>query len=145
MLNRRCLNAKKSVQTGAQLSKEDLIKLSEEAKNNATPSTFKILWKEFKADKMALFSLIFLVAFILFVIIASMFINVSQMMQTNIMNYFAKPFTSDFLLGADAGGRPILEQLIVGSRNSILIALGLTVISSAFGICYGLISGYLVK
>ncbi|MCK8624459.1 ABC transporter permease [Apilactobacillus sp. TMW 2.2459] len=132
----------KSLETGAQLSKEDLIKLSDEAKNNATPSTFKIIWKEFKADKMALFSLIFLIAFIVFVIVGSMFINVSQMMQTNIMNYFAKPFTSNFLLGADAGGRPILEQLIVGSRNSILIALGLTVISSAFGICYGLISGY---
>ncbi|UQS85735.1 ABC transporter permease [Apilactobacillus apisilvae] len=100
------------------------------------------MFNEFKSDKMAMISLILVVAFILYVMIASFFINQSSMMSTNIMNYFAKPFTPDFWLGADAGGRSIAKQMVVGSRNSILIAIGLTVISSAFGIAYGLISGY---
>ncbi|WP_108982564.1 ABC transporter permease [Apilactobacillus micheneri] len=100
------------------------------------------MFNEFKTDKMAMFSLILVSLFILYVIIASFFINTSNMMSTNIMNYFAKPFTPDFWLGADAGGRSIAKQLVVGSRNSILIAVGLTVISSSVGIAYGLISGY---
>ncbi|WP_105956651.1 ABC transporter permease [Apilactobacillus quenuiae] len=100
------------------------------------------MFNEFKSDKMAMISLILVSLFILYVIIASFFINTSNMMSTNIMNYFAKPFTPDFWLGADAGGRSIAKQLIVGSRNSILIAIGLTAISSSVGIAYGLISGY---
>ena len=58
------------------------------------------------------------------------------------MGYFNQPFTSDYWLGADSGGRSVAKQLIVGSRNSIGIAIGLTIISSTFGICWGLISGY---
>ncbi|TPR18984.1 ABC transporter permease [Apilactobacillus timberlakei] len=100
------------------------------------------MFNEFRSDKMAMISLVLVSLFILYVIIASFFINTSNMMSTNIMNYFAKPFTPDFWLGADAGGRSIAKQLIVGSRNSILIAIGLTVISSSVGIAYGLISGY---
>lgn len=57
------------------------------------------------------------------------------------MGYYAKPF-SNYILGADSSGRPIFSQLIVGSRNSILIALGLTAISSTVGIVYGMVSGY---
>ncbi len=120
----------------------NLKKLEAEAKANSTPSSFKLMFNEFKSDKMAMISLILVSLFILYVIIASFFINTSNMMSTNIMNYFAKPFTPDFWLGADAGGRSIAKQLIVGSRNSILIAIGLTAISSSVGIAYGLISGY---
>lgn len=119
-----------------------LEELEKEAKENSSTSSLRLMFNEFKADKMAMISLIALVAFILYVIIASMFINVGSSMQTNIMGYFAKPFTSGYLFGGDAGGRSIAVQMIVGSRNSILIAIGLTLISSTFGICYGLFSGY---
>ncbi|GLB46499.1 peptide ABC transporter permease [Philodulcilactobacillus myokoensis] len=124
------------------VSQAEMDKLEKSAERNAAPSTLKLIWHEFVANKMALISLIILVGFILYVIIASMFMNTSQVMQTSIMNYFAKPFTPGFFLGADQSGRSIVDQLIIGSRNSIGIAIGLTVISSTFGICYGLISGY---
>lgn len=124
------------------ISADDLSRLSKEAQEEATPSATKIIWNEFKADKPAMAALIIVVAFILFIIIASAFINTSQMMQTNIMNYNAAPGTNGFILGADTAGRSIAKQLIVGARNSVGIAIGLTIISSAFGICWGLISGY---
>lgn len=119
-----------------------LERLEKEAKENSAPSSLRLMFNEFKADKMAMISLIAIITFILYVVIASMFINVGKEMETNIMGYFAKPFTPGYFLGGDAGGRSIASQIIVGSRNSILIAIGLTIISSTFGVCYGLFSGY---
>ncbi|KRL52740.1 ABC transporter permease [Furfurilactobacillus rossiae] len=124
------------------ISAEDLARLSKEAEEEATPSSRKIIWNEFKADKAAMTSVIIIVAFILFVVIASFFIPAHDYKEVNIMSYFNKPFTPDFWLGADSSGRSIAKLLIVGSRNSIGIAIGLTFISGAFGIAYGLISGY---
>ena len=124
------------------VSAADLARLTQEAQAEATPSTAKIIWSEFKADKPAMAALIIIVGFIVFVMIGALFINTPKMMETNIMAYFNQPFTSDFWLGADSGGRSVAKQLIVGSRNSIGIAIGLTAISSTFGICWGLISGY---
>lgn len=130
------LNKKSSI------SAEDLARLSKEAEATATPSSRQIIWKEFKADKIALSSAIIVVGFILFVIIASFFIPAGSYKAVNIMDYFNKPFTPDFWLGADSSGRSVAKLLIVGSRNSIGIAIGLTLISGTFGIAYGLISGY---
>ncbi|CAJ1179423.1 MULTISPECIES: ABC transporter permease [Companilactobacillus] len=124
------------------ISAADLDRLTKEASEEATPSSAKIVWNEFKADRPAFIALFIVVGFILFVMIASLFINTPKMMETNIMNYNISPGTNGYTLGADAGGRSIAQQLIVGSRNSIGIAIGLTIISSTFGICWGLISGY---
>lgn len=124
------------------ISAEDLARLNKEAEQEAAPSALKITWNEFKADKPALISLIIILTFFIFVGVASLFINVPKMMQTNFMAYYNQPFTKDFWLGADSGGKSIAKQLIVGSRNSIGIAIGLTVISSTFGICWGMVSGY---
>lgn len=124
------------------ISAADLDRLTKEANDEATPSSAKIIWNEFKADKPAMAALVIVIAFILFVMIASLFIDTPKMMETDIMNYNVSPGTNGFLLGADTGGRSIAQQLIVGARNSIGIAIGLTLISSTFGICWGLISGY---
>jgi len=124
------------------ISAADLNRLSQEAKAEATPSAARIIWDEFKADKPAMGALIIVVGFIAFVMIASLFINTPKMMETNILNYFSAPGSGGLWLGADAGGRSVAQQLIVGSRNSIGIAIGLTLISSTFGICWGLVSGY---
>ncbi|MFT8458160.1 MAG: ABC transporter permease [Liquorilactobacillus ghanensis] len=121
---------------------QELKRLTQEAERQATPSAGKIVWSEFKADRPALIALIIVVCFIVFVTIASFFINVSQMMNTNITVYLNRPLQDGYLLGADTGGRSIMKQLIVGSRNSIGIAIGLTLISSTWGVAWGLISGY---
>jgi len=124
------------------ISAADLTRLNQEAQSEATPSTARIIWSEFKADRPAIVALVIIVGFIRFVMLASLFIDTPRMMETNIMNYFTPPFSAQDWLGADSAGRSIAQQLIVGSRNSIGIALGLTVISSTFGIAWGLISGY---
>lgn len=126
----------------AEMSPKELESLAAQAKQAAAPSATKILWREFKADRPALISLIIVVVFILFVMISPLFIDSEKMMTTNILAYLTPPLQDNFLLGADANGRSIAMQLIVGSRNSIGIAIGLTIISSTIGIAWGLISGY---
>ncbi len=62
-------------------------------------------------------------------------------MRVEIRDKFARP-GEGFWLGADAGGRSILGQLIIGARNSIIIGLSVTIIAQFIGIAIGLISGY---
>lgn len=53
-----------------------------------------------------------------------------------------KPPTALHLLGTDAYGRDLFSRLLYGARVSLMIGLGVTVISVAIGLPLGLISGY---
>jgi peptide/nickel transport system permease protein len=50
--------------------------------------------------------------------------------------------SSAHLLGTDELGRDILSRLIIGSRVSLAVALGATLLSTVFGIAIGLTSAY---
>lgn len=60
---------------------------------------------------------------------------------------FVPPFGLDhglaFVLGADSLGRPMLLQLIVGARTSLLVATAAVLLSAAIGFFVGVVSGYL--
>jgi len=63
------------------------------------------------------------------------------------INYFAKePSPSrpgaDNLLGTDDRGRDLLARLLYGFRLSVVFALIVTVICTAFGVLYGAVQGY---
>lgn len=59
---------------------------------------------------------------------------------------FFKPFQWSngfpFVLGADSLGRPILLQLIIGARTSVLIAVFAVGISATLGYAIGLVAGF---
>ena len=62
-------------------------------------------------------------------------------------NPYAKPVWLDpsegaGILGKDNLGRDILSRILVGSRNSLLVAFSAVVIGMTSGICLGLIAGY---
>ena len=62
-------------------------------------------------------------------------------------NAYAKPVWLDpsegaGILGKDNLGRDILSRILVGSRNSLLLAFSAVVIGMTSGICLGLIAGY---
>jgi microcin C transport system permease protein len=64
------------------------------------------------------------------------------------INYFAKapspaPPGSDAVLGTDDRGRDLFARLLYGFRLSVVFALIVTVICTAFGILYGAVQGYL--
>jgi microcin C transport system permease protein len=64
------------------------------------------------------------------------------------INYFAKNPSparpgSDYLLGSDDRGRDLFALLLYGFRLSVVFALIVTVLCTAFGVFYGAVQGYL--
>lgn len=109
--------------------------------NSSPPTGFQVIAREFKKDKLAMFSLIGLVIVIVGIYIWAMFIDQETLMKVSLRDKYAEP-GEKFFLGADQGGRSILGQLVIGARNSITIALSVTVITGFIGIAIGLITGY---
>ncbi len=105
------------------------------------PTGFRVIKREFQKDKVALFSFYLLTSLVLIIFIAAFLTNKEEIMRVEIRDKFARP-GEGFWLGADAGGRSILGQLIIGARNSIIIGLSVTIIAQFIGIAIGLISGY---
>lgn len=113
------------------------------AQDEGTPATgLRVVWREFKKDKLALGSLILLIGIILVTFIWAFFINKEELMQISLYDEFAAPGTNGFILGADQGGSDVLGQLILGARNSLAIAISITVITGVIGVLTGLAAGY---
>ena len=110
------------------------------------PMGFEVIRREFMKDKLALFSLLVLIAIFLFLYVAPYFLNLESATKVQIFNRYTTPGSvvdgHTYVLGADEGGRDVLGQLILGGRNSVSIALIVTGLQMVIGVILGLISGY---
>ncbi len=98
-----------------------------------------IAWKRFKKNKVALASLIILVA-LLFTALAAPFIAPFSPIDS-IGDFSAAP-SDKFLLGTDDVGRDVLSRMIFGTRVSLIVGVGSVIIYALIGISLGLISGF---
>lgn len=93
----------------------------------------------------ALFSVTWIVALVLVALIVPIFVTDAANHQDLALR-FLRPWSLDngvaFVLGGDSLGRPILLQLIVGARTSLLVAACTVAISAVIGFAIGVISGY---
>lgn len=93
----------------------------------------------------ALLSLGWLVLLVLIAAIVPFFVTEAANHQ-DLAYRFLPPFTFDnglsFVLGGDSLGRPILLQLIVGARTSLLVAAATVALSAVVGFAIGVVSGY---
>jgi len=106
------------------------------------PMGIRMIAREFKKDKIAIFSLGLLVVLLLVIFIGAMLTDQDKVMYVSIFDKYAAPGTvstqgQKFILGADEGGRDVLGQLIIGARNSAI-----TILTSIIGVGLGIISGY---
>ena len=122
--------------------KKEMQKDASQHNEHITPSAFKVIVREFKKDKLATFSLVVLTLIILTVFIGSMFFDVKEVMKVNLMDSFLRPGEGGYVLGTDQGGRSLLGQLFIGTRNSIIIGASVTVLTNVIGIIVGLIIGF---
>ncbi|MGL5440088.1 MAG: ABC transporter permease [Filifactoraceae bacterium] len=106
------------------------------------PTGWKVIVREFKKDKLALFSFVVLVTLLLTIFIWSLFLDPTEVMKVDIFNKYTPPGEGGYVLGADHGGRPILSMMILGAKNSIIVGLSITVITTLIGILLGLCGGY---
>ncbi|MFD2307676.1 ABC transporter permease [Enterococcus termitis] len=105
------------------------------------PMGFRMIAREFKKDKLAIFSLVLLVAILLIVFIGALLTDQDKVMMVSILDKYAEP-GGNFILGADEGGRDVLGQLIIGARNSVVIGFAITILTSIIGVSIGIVSGY---
>jgi len=110
-------------------------------KTEKSPSGFSVVFNEFRKDKLAMGSLIFLTLLIIAVYITSFYLNQGQITTVDILSIYLPP-SAEHWLGTDYGGRDIFGQLIIGTRNSFTIGLFITLITNCVGLVVGLIAGY---
>ncbi len=108
---------------------------------SSPPTGMQVIWREFKKDKVAMVSLFGLIFVIVGIFITSLLLNQEAIMRVSLRDMYAPP-GPDHWLGADVGGRDIFGQLMIGARNSLLIAFFITLITGVFGIFVGLVCGY---
>jgi len=72
----------------------------------------------------------------------SAFMNQDEILRIKLLERFTEPGVNGYILGADEAGRDMYGQLIIGAKNSILIAVAITLIANALGIALGIIMGY---
>ena len=105
------------------------------------PTGISIILRELKKDKLAMGSVILLVTLCVIIFVSAALINQEDVMKISLLDKYARP-GEGFWLGADYGGRDILGQLIIGARNSIIIGVTITILTSGIGIVVGLVAGY---
>ena len=107
------------------------------------PTGFSVIVREFKKDKLALFSFFAVTIFIIAVFVASMFINLQQLQTVDIFRKYEVPSFNNFwnFFGRDSGGRSVMGYVIVGARNSITIGVIITIVTTFIGLFVGLCMG----
>ena len=115
-------------------------------KTTKTPSGFSVVAREFKKDKGALTALILLISILAFVVIFNIYIRVTglyaEYFDPDLLNMFLKPGEDGYLLGTDVGGHSVFGWLMMGTLNSVLIAIGVTTLTITFGTTVGLVIAY---
>lgn len=119
-------------------------KKSEEMQPKAamkSPSGISIIWRELVRDKLAFVSLIFLILIMAAVYGTSLVLDQDEIVKVDLFSIHEPP-GEEFLLGTDYGGRDVFGQLVIGTKNSLTIAILVTLMTGIIGVAYGLISGY---
>ncbi len=111
-----------------------------------------------RQDKLAIAGGIFVALLTLMAIGAPLIVNLFGALEPNDIskqleatNSFGNPngpsgaVTGEFIMGADRNGRDVFSRVIHGTRTSLIIALGATVLSVAIGVVLGIIAGYFGK
>lgn len=109
---------------------------------SSPPTGVQVIWREFKKDKLAMFSLIGSILLILAIMVMAVIIDQTAVMKIQLLERFTEPGVRGYILGADEAGRDMFGQLIIGAKNSILIAIAITIIANVVGIMLGIIMGY---
>ncbi|WP_285399319.1 ABC transporter permease [Lysinibacillus sp. fls2-241-R2A-57] len=106
------------------------------------PTGIQVVIREFRKDKLALFSFIGINLLIITILIMAMILDQDEILKIKLLERYTEPGVNGYFLGADEAGRDMLGQLIIGAKNSILIAIAITLIANTIGIALGIIMGY---
>jgi peptide/nickel transport system permease protein len=100
-------------------------------------------WRLFRAHRSGLLGLGILLFFIALAVFAPLLVDRDGLDLTKATGGVLEHPSSTYWLGTDDSGRPILTQLVFGSRVSLFVGLFATLISMLIGTVVGLLSGFL--
>jgi peptide/nickel transport system permease protein len=100
-------------------------------------------WTLFRGHKTGLLGLGMLAFFVALAVFAPLIVDSDGLDLTKADGAILQHPTREYWLGTDDSGRPILTQLIFGSRVSLFIGIFATLISMVIGTVIGLLSGFL--
>ena len=100
-------------------------------------------WAVFREHRSGVVGLVVLGGFIVLALAAPLITNPEVLEVTKAPGGVLEPPSTQFWLGTDDNGRPILTALIWGARISLLVGLLATLISMVLGTLMGLLAGYL--
>ena len=111
----------------------------------ASRGTWSTQFGMLRHSPSAALSVFWLIALVVIALVGPLFVTDAANLQ-NLSLRFLEPFTLDegwaYVLGADSLGRPMLLQLVVGARTSLVVAVITVAISALLGFAIGLVSGY---
>lgn len=118
------------------LIKKNSIKFSEKR----SETLFKKALKRLLKNKLAVVSLIFLVAIVLFSFIGPLF---SPYTSNDVdVTIIKQPPSVEHILGTDDYGRDVLTRLMIAGRISLTVGIAAMLLSLILGTMFGAISGY---
>lgn len=112
-----------------------------EAASAKAPSSMRVIWDEIKNDKLALISLFLFIFIVVATFILAEVVDKDAAMRVVIGKQNRPPSAAN-ILGTDPSGRDMFGQLVIGARNSFLIAFAVTIAGGILGILIGLIAGF---
>ncbi len=98
-------------------------------------------WSKLKRNKTAMVGLIIVCIMVLIAVFAPLLAPYDPTAISPLEAY-ALPGENGHILGCDHIGRDLLSRIIYGSRVSLLVAFGGTVVAGIIGVLLGLIAGY---
>ncbi len=106
-------------------------------------SNFKMLFRSFKKNKLALYSL-YIIIFLLLIVIFGPWITPYDPQESNYDSILEGP-SWQHLAGTDEFGKDVLSRLIVGARLSLGVGVSAVLLGAVAGTILGLISGFFGK
>lgn len=100
------------------------------------------IWRQYRKNKGAVIGLAILCAFVVIAIVSNFVWDYkTDITGMNAAQRLLKPCW-EHLFGTDHMGRDVMARVFYGTRYSLLIGFGSTLISTFFGILFGSIAGY---
>jgi peptide/nickel transport system permease protein len=104
-------------------------------------SQLAVVWRRFRAHKMALVGLVMLILIMLYIIAGSFIYSEEYANDISVRDKWEGP-SQEHWMGTDAVGRDVLARTIYGGQISLTIAVLSVTVTTLVGTTLGLVSGY---
>jgi hypothetical protein len=115
------------------------------ASSRSAPGFYRLAWRRYRKNKVALVALAIVAAIVIFSLAAdvvSTYVTGFDVRKNNLDERLSKPGQNGYILGSDGNGRDLLTRLAYGGRVSLAVAALATLSTMLIGGTLGACAGY---